>query len=97
MAVADFSQADPGGADILTAGLNSSNGPLVIEGFGFFEPTQLEVNGVIVGPPAPVKIKASGTKLKIAASAAALGLNSGPNRVRVLVNGLNSNIFVLTL
>jgi kumamolisin len=97
VAIANFSQADPGGADITSVALNSANGPLVIKGTGFSSPIQLEVNGVIVGPPVPVKIKAAGSKLKITASEVALNLNSGPNRIRVLVNGLNSNIFVLTL
>lgn len=97
LAVADFSQADPGGANITSVVLNSANGPLVVKGSGFSTPIQLEINGVVVGPPAAVRIKGGGTKLKIPASAPSLNLNSGPNRVRVIVDGLNSNIFVLTL
>ncbi|HEY6329877.1 MAG TPA: hypothetical protein VI756_11115, partial [Blastocatellia bacterium] len=90
----DFGDSDPGGPTITNV---TGEGPLLIQGTGFEKPTELEVNGVIVGPPATVKVKAGGTKLKIAGTESKLGLQSGPNRVRVIVNGLRSNIFVLTL
>jgi hypothetical protein len=96
-AIADFGQADPGGPSIKNVILGSANGPLTIKGSGFSTPIQLEVNGVVAGAAVQIEIKGGGTKLKIAASASSLGLNSGANRIRVLVNGLRSNIFVLTL
>jgi subtilase family serine protease len=96
-AVADFGQADPGGPSIKNVTLKSAAGPLTIKGSGFSTPIQLEVNGVIAGAAVPIEINGAGTKLKIAASVSSLDLNSGPDRIRILVNGLRSNIFVLTL
>ena len=90
--VADFSQADPGGAQITSASFDPS-GLMTVRGSGFATPIQLESNGAIVN--VRIKIKGGGGKLKIPASSSDLNLVSGPNRIKILVNGLRSNIFVL--
>jgi hypothetical protein len=43
-----------------------------------------------------IKIKGGDGKLKIPASSSDLNLVSGPNRIKILVNALRSNIFVVT-
>ena len=56
----------------------------------------MQVNGVQVAPPEKIRIKGGGSKFKIAASARNLNLIGGPNRIRVIDNGLRSNIFVFS-
>ena len=90
--VSDFSQADPGGPQITTASFDPS-GLMTVRGNGFATPIQLESNGTIVN--VRIKIKGGGGKLKIPASASDLNLVSGANRIKIFVNGLRSNIFVL--
>jgi hypothetical protein len=91
--VADFSQADPGGPQITTASFDSAGGLMTVRGNGFASPIALESNGVLVN--IRIKIKGGGTKLKIAGSSSDLNLVSGSNRIKIVVNGLRSNIFVL--
>jgi hypothetical protein len=91
----DFSRADSGGPDLRNASFDGV-GPMIIKGGPFTGALQLEINGVIVTPPLRIKIK-GGAKLKIAGSQSELNLRSGANRVRLLNNGLRSNIFVLTI
>lgn len=96
-ATADFSQPDPGGPIVRSAFYNPPEGPLVIKGDGFpGSQLQIEINGVIVAPPQPIKVKGGGVKLKIPGTAGQLNLRSGPNRVRVIRGGLFSNIFIMT-
>jgi hypothetical protein len=90
---ADFSKADPGGAQITSASFDSGAGLLSIKGSGFAAPIQLESNGTT--PNVRIKIKGGGSKLKIAGSSADLNLLSGANRIRIVINGLRSNILVL--
>ena len=66
---------------------------MTVRGNGFATPIQLESNGVVVN--VRIKIKGGGGKLKIPASGSDLNLVTGANRIKILVNGLRSNIFVL--
>jgi hypothetical protein len=54
----------------------------------------LEINGVLI---TPADINISGKKVRINGNAAELNLSSGANRVRVINNGLRSNILMLSL
>jgi hypothetical protein len=94
-AIADFSQADPGGATISKALYNVDT--LTLKGFNFASPTDVEINGVIVSPPLRAKVKGNGAKINIPASPGELGLRSGANRIRLRIFGLRSNLFVLRL
>src|SRR5262249_5048677 len=89
---ANFDNGDAGGPVINRVSYNS--GLLQIVGGPFSGTLQLLVNDVQVAPPAKFRIKGGGSKLKIAASAKSLNLNSGPNRIRLLDNSLRSNIVV---
>jgi hypothetical protein len=91
---ANFGNGDPGAPSISRTTFNS--GVLQVVGGTFAGSLQLQVNGVQVAPPEKIKIKGGGAKLKIAASDKSLNLNSGSNRIRIIDNGLRSNIFVLT-
>jgi hypothetical protein len=95
-ATADFSQADPGGPNIRSALYNPPEGPLVIKGDGLLgSQLQVEINGVIVAPPQRIKVKGGGAKLKIPGTPIQLNFRGGPNRVRVVRDGLFSNIFIV--
>jgi hypothetical protein len=93
-ASADFSQADAGGATIRSVSFDPS-GVMTIKGSTLSSPAELEVNGVIVTPPLRAKVKGE-AKVKIGGTAAELGLRTGANRVRLRINNLYSNLFVLT-
>jgi hypothetical protein len=56
----------------------------------------LEVNGEVV-VLSNASIKGAGKKVQVEATAADLQLTSGPNRVRVIGNGLRSNAMVLNI
>jgi hypothetical protein len=56
---------------------------------------QLEVNGLVVAPP--LAIEKSGKKLTVRGQAAELNLRAGSNRIRVLSNGLSSNLVVIEM
>jgi hypothetical protein len=94
---AGFGNADPGGPDINSISFDDVGGLMLIKGGGFTGQLQLEINGVIVAPPAKIKMKGGGSKLKIPASGATLNLHNGMNRVRMMNNGERSGIVVLTL
>ena len=87
----DISAGDAGGARVDSVKYNGKK--LTILGAGFTAPVQLEVNGVVVG--ATVKVKKQGAKLNIKGSVAALGLQSGANRIRFLSGGVHSNFVIL--
>ncbi|HKV40371.1 MAG TPA: protease pro-enzyme activation domain-containing protein [Blastocatellia bacterium] len=92
---AGFGGADAGGPRITSASGGGSSA-LLIRGGPFSGSLQIEINGKIVAPPPKIKVQGGGSKLKIAGSLATLNLKAGPNRIRVIKNGLKSNIFVLT-
>jgi hypothetical protein len=92
----DFSRADSGGPDLRSSSFDGV-GSMTIKGGPFAGALQLEINGVVVAPVPGIKIKGRGAKLKIGGSQSDLNLRSGANRVRLLSDGLRSNIFVLTI
>ncbi|HEU4389524.1 MAG TPA: NF038122 family metalloprotease [Blastocatellia bacterium] len=94
--ISDFSAGDSGAPRISNVNYFPSDALMVIKGAGMTAPLQLEVNGQIVAPPLNIKIKGEGAKLKIPATAGQLNLRTGLNRVRLLKNGLFSNIFQLS-
>lgn len=91
--VLDFGQAEPGGGSITSATFNGKR--LTINGSGFGGTVTVEVNGVVVAPPLNPKVNGAGTKVKVKANAATLGLRSGPNRIRVSTNGAFSSVSIL--
>lgn len=86
----DFTLADAGGPNLKKVNFNGKK--LVVKGTGLVGPLQVEVNGVIVDTFNNPK-----KKFKIGNGAASVNLQPGPNRVRVINNGLRSNIGVLNL
>ena len=92
---ADFSGGDKGAPKVKSASYDGDS--LTIKGKRMGSSFQVEVNGVIVSPPATVVVAPSGKKLTITAPAAALNLRAGPNRIRVISGGLRSSLFVATL
>ncbi len=95
--VADFSRADSGGPTLNNVTFDASGAVMVIKGGAFDGQLTLEINGLTAAPPLKIKIKGGGGKLKIGGDMNDLHLHGGANRVRVLDNGLRSNIFVLSL
>ncbi|HEY6328061.1 MAG TPA: hypothetical protein VI756_01900 [Blastocatellia bacterium] len=100
--VASFANGDPGGPQLSLFDFDGLHNMLTIKGSAFKTPTQLEVDGEVVAPPLKVKIKGGskkkgGTKLVIDATGPQLNLNSGFNRVRVISNGLRSQLIVVTI
>jgi hypothetical protein len=94
-AIVDFSGGDPGAPKVTSASYDGST--LVVKGKHMTSDSQVEVNGVIVAPPASVSVPASGKKLTITASIGSLNLRSGSNRVRVISGGLRSSLLIATL
>jgi hypothetical protein len=70
---------------------------LTIDGTPMTGSLQIEVNGVVVAPPATIKSSKGGHRLVIKGDPATLGLVAGQNSIRVLANGLRSNILKLTV
>jgi len=87
-------KGDSGGPNLSSATFNGS--VLKIKGKRLTGSLSLEVNGEVMSI-ANVKAKGSGKKAQVAATAAELQLSSGPNRVRVISNGLRSNAMILNL
>jgi len=94
---ANFANADQGGPTVNSVTFDGRSNLMIVKGAGFTGQLQLEINGVIVAPPVKIKVKAGGTKLKIPGSGPDLNLKNGPNRLRMVNDGLHSNIVVLTL
>ncbi|HKV41432.1 MAG TPA: NF038122 family metalloprotease [Blastocatellia bacterium] len=93
---AAFGSADTGGPGVRQVFFSARDAAMTIKGGGFKAPVQLEINGVIAGSPVKIKNK-GGAKLLVKGTAPQLNLKSGPNRLRVISNGLRSNIFILSL
>ncbi|HWP42451.1 MAG TPA: NF038122 family metalloprotease, partial [Blastocatellia bacterium] len=85
--------ADPGAPTITKVSYNGK--ALVIKGQQITGELQVEVNFETVAPPLKVKPKASGKKAKVKGSQQQLNLQSGPNQVRLIRDGLRSNVAVL--
>jgi len=95
-AVLDFGVADSGGPSLRSGSFDPS-GLLSLKGGPFTGELKLEVNGEIVAPPLRIKKKGGGGKLKISGGSSDLNLRSGTNRVRMINDGLRSNILVITI
>lgn len=93
--VADFSGGDPGAPKVTAASYDK--GTLVVRGKRLTSDSQVEINGVVVAPPAGIFVPASGKKLTITAPSASLNLHAGPNRVRVISGGLRSSLLIASL
>ena len=91
-AVADFSTASPGGPNTTKVKVKGSK--LKLTGTGFNAQMQLELNGVAMNLPPGSKVNFTGKKATIALSS--LTLRPGTNRLRLLFNGLHSNIILVT-
>ncbi|HEU4390004.1 MAG TPA: hypothetical protein VFV34_19540, partial [Blastocatellia bacterium] len=87
---ADFSLADAGGPNIGNAFFNGAK--VVIKGTGFVGSTQVELNSVMVATIA----NESNTKIKAKGALMLANLRPGSNRLRVIVAGRRSNLFVLS-
>jgi hypothetical protein len=85
--------ASAAGPTITNAVYNGAK--LKIKGKGFAGTLQVEINGMVVAPP--LGFSNSNKKLQIKADASTLNLHSGSNQIRVLNDGLPSDIFVLSL
>ena len=92
--IADFSGGDAGSPKITSAFYDGAS--LVVKGKRMASDIQVEVNGVLVSPPATVVVAASGKKLSITAPSVALQLRPGPNRIRLISGGLRSSLLVAT-
>lgn len=93
--IADFSGGDPGAPKVTAATYDGTT--LVVKGKRITSDSHLEINGVVVSPPAAANVPASGKKLTITAPFAALNLHAGPNRVRIISGGLRSSLLIATL
>ena len=91
-ATADFTLADPGGANIATATFNGKK--LKLTGSGFAAGTQVEINGAIASQTVKVK---NASKCSVKGNASALGLRPGTNRIRLIKDGLASNAVFVNL
>jgi hypothetical protein len=91
---ADFSGGDPGAVKVTAA--NYGSGRLLIKGKRLTSDAQVEINGVMIAPPASVSVTTNGKKLTIVAPSAALNLRTGSNRIRVIKDGLRSSLLIAT-
>ena len=87
-------KGDSGGPSLSSLSFNGS--VLKIKGKRLSGQISLEVNAAVVPVP-DATVKGSGKKVQAKASAAQLQLSGGPNRVRVISNGLRSNAVILIL
>lgn len=85
----DFGKADAGGPNLKKVTLNINNSTISIKGSGLRGQVQVEVNGVI-----PIG-GASDNNKKLTLSTTALNLQQGPNRFRLIINNLRSNIVIV--
>lgn len=90
-AVADFSQADPGGPTLQAVTFGGTK--LKIKGRGLSGDLQIEINGVIVATGTNTFIK----KVIVKGNSASLNLRNGFNRIRVRNGTLWSNIWIAGL
>lgn len=84
---------DQGGPDLKSAAYNGT--AMIVKATNISGQLQLVVNDVVVAPPKKIKVKGGGAKLKIPGTPAELNLRNGPNLVRLIRDGLRSNVFVM--
>jgi hypothetical protein len=87
-------EGDAGGPRLSSLSFDGS--VLQIKGKRLGQSLSLEVNGEVVAV-SDLTVKGSGKKAQVAATATELRLSGGPNRVRVIGDGLRSNALVLNL
>ncbi len=92
--VADFSGGDTGGPRLTTA--TYKQGSFNLKGKKFGDQPQIEVNGTVITPPFGFS-NLSPKKVSMTGEAADLHLQTGPNRIRVISNGLRSNLVVIEM
>jgi hypothetical protein len=90
----DFSGGDAGGPRLTTASYKAST--LSVKGKKFGDQPQIEVNGTTITPPLGFN-NLSPKKVSVSGQAAELNLKVGPNRIRVISNGLRSNLLVVDM
>jgi len=93
--VADFSGGDPGAVKLVEASYDGTR--LLIRGKRLTADALVEINGMVVAPPAGVNLSPNGKKLTIVGTSAALNLLPGANRIRVISGGLRSRLLVSSL
>lgn len=85
-------RGEPGAATLLNVTFEEN--VLRIKGKRLTEQISLEVNGELVPLP---NVRVTGKKAVVQATASELRLGAGPNRVRVVIDGLRSNAAILVL
>ena len=90
----DFSGGDAGGPRLTTASYKA--GTFSAKGKKFGDQPQIEVNGTIITPPSGFA-SVSPKKVSVSGQAADLNLKTGPNRIRIISNGLRSNLLVVDM
>lgn len=92
--VTGFTGGDTGGPRLTSA--NYKKEILSLKGKKFGDQPQIEINGTIITPPFGFS-NISPKKIAIGGQAADLHLQTGPNRIRVISNGLRSNLLVIEM
>lgn len=91
VALADFTKGDKGGPVLKKASYRK--GMLTIDGKKIKGNVQVEINSTILNPPSGLRVK-GGKHITIEGLREDLNLRDGANRVRVIANGLRSNVMV---
>jgi len=91
--IADFSGGDTGGPKLSNA--NYKSGMLVIKGKRLGSDLQVEVNGFVATSSAAPNVNVSKKRVTVEAPPQNLNLRTGANRIRVIANGLRSNLIVM--
>ena len=92
--VTDFSGGDTGGPRLNTG--NYKKEVLSLKGKKFGNQPQIEVNGAVITPPFGFSNQSS-KKVSMSGQADQLHLQTGPNRIRIISNGLRSNLLVIEM
>ncbi|HWO02741.1 MAG TPA: NF038122 family metalloprotease [Blastocatellia bacterium] len=92
---ADFSGGDDGGPKLKSASFNDD--VLKVKGKRMKGQLQVEINGQALPASIALDVNSSGKKMTISGASGALNLRTGPNRLRVISDGLRSNLFVVNV
>jgi hypothetical protein len=95
MRIADFSAGDSGGPKLKSAVYR--NGTLTIKGKKMTDQLGVEINGVVITPASGFDSSSAGKRVSVEAPSTSLNLQAGPNRIRVVSNGLRSNLIVMDM
>ncbi|MEK6299576.1 MAG: NF038122 family metalloprotease [Acidobacteriota bacterium] len=91
---ADFSGGDDGAAKLKSGSYNDV--ALKLKGKKMQGSLQIEINGTLLPASTVIEVNSSGKKLTLVGSSAVLNLHAGPNRVRLISDGLRSNLLVVS-